>query len=164
MMVSAPRYRSVSHPTFPICYGSGYVARLFRKALRMLGIRHVRTRPLRPGPIARPSASPRPCSGNGPTPFRLNHPIDGLPTFPDGSPGTIITGPMPASPNERQFRLSPEQPDQKPKLGGSMAGYELSQATTIRIPTRAAPALATRTDAAATSLARRISGAMSGWI
>ena len=28
--------------------GSGYVARLFRKALRMLGIRHIRTRPYTP--------------------------------------------------------------------------------------------------------------------
>ena len=27
---------------------SGYVARLFRKALRMLGIRHIRTRPYTP--------------------------------------------------------------------------------------------------------------------
>ena len=31
-----------------MCYGSGYVARLFRKALRMLGIRHIRTRPYTP--------------------------------------------------------------------------------------------------------------------
>jgi transposase InsO family protein len=28
--------------------GSGYVAKLFRKALRMLGIRHIRTRPYTP--------------------------------------------------------------------------------------------------------------------
>ncbi len=28
--------------------GSGYVARLFRKALRLLGIRHIRTRPYTP--------------------------------------------------------------------------------------------------------------------
>jgi transposase InsO family protein len=28
--------------------GSGYVARLFRKVLRMLGIRHIRTRPYTP--------------------------------------------------------------------------------------------------------------------
>jgi transposase InsO family protein len=28
--------------------GSGYIARLFRKALRMLGIRHIRTRPYTP--------------------------------------------------------------------------------------------------------------------
>jgi transposase InsO family protein len=37
--------------------GSGYVARLFRKALRMLGIRHIRTRPYTPRTNARPSAS-----------------------------------------------------------------------------------------------------------
>jgi transposase len=48
--------------------GSGYVARLFRKALRMLGIRHIRTRPTRRRPTARPSASSRPSCGNGPTP------------------------------------------------------------------------------------------------
>jgi transposase InsO family protein len=33
---------------FATCYGSGYVARLFRKALRRLGIRHIRTRPYAP--------------------------------------------------------------------------------------------------------------------
>jgi hypothetical protein len=34
--------------TFLMCHGSGYVARLFRKALRMLSIRHIRTRPYTP--------------------------------------------------------------------------------------------------------------------
>jgi len=48
MMVSAPRCQSVSHPPFPICYGSCYRSKAFRDACRDLGIRHIRTRPYTP--------------------------------------------------------------------------------------------------------------------
>ena len=48
MMVSAPRCQSVSHPPFPICYGSCYRSKAFRDACRDLGIRHIRTKPYSP--------------------------------------------------------------------------------------------------------------------
>ena len=45
--------------------GSGYVSRLFRKACRMLRLRHLAPGRTRPRPTARPSASSRPCSRVG---------------------------------------------------------------------------------------------------
>jgi transposase InsO family protein len=36
--------------------GSCYLSRTFREACRQLGIRHLRTQPYRPAPMARPSA------------------------------------------------------------------------------------------------------------
>jgi len=48
--------------------GSGYRRRLHALACAELGLRHLRTRPYRPGPTAKRSASSRPCSGAGPTP------------------------------------------------------------------------------------------------
>lgn len=62
---------------------SGYVAKLFRKALRILGIRH--TRDLTRGkPMAKPSASSRPCCREIPFKSSYSRP----PTSTDGSRGT----------------------------------------------------------------------------
>jgi transposase InsO family protein len=59
--------------------GSGYVARLFRKALRMLGIRHSAQGPIRPRPMARPSASSGRFCGNGPMRSRSARRMPGSP-------------------------------------------------------------------------------------
>ena len=74
--------------------GSGYVARLFRKALRMLGIRHIRTRPdaedQRQGRALHPDA----------------HARMGLRPI-----GITASGRMLASTDDHRFRPSPEQPN-----------------------------------------------------
>jgi transposase InsO family protein len=47
--------------------GPCYKAFAFRKACKRLGLRHIRTRPLRHRPMARPNASSRQACANGPT-------------------------------------------------------------------------------------------------
>jgi hypothetical protein len=47
--------------------GSAYRSTLHAIACRTLGIRHLRTRPYRPRPTAKPNASTAPCSAAGPT-------------------------------------------------------------------------------------------------
>ena len=51
--------------------GSGYVAESFRRLLQRLRIRHLRTRPIRPRPTARPSASSKHSCASGPTLYLL---------------------------------------------------------------------------------------------
>ena len=98
--------------------GSGYVAKLFRKALRMLRIRHIRTRPytpktngkaerfiqtrLREWGLRHPSSA---------------HPIRAKQTCNVGSTGIINSDHMLASASDHPFRPSPEQPDRIPHLG-----------------------------------------------
>src|SRR5207249_3789111 len=47
--------------------GSPYISTRHAIACRVLGIRHLRTRPCRRKPTAKPSASSAPCSAAGPT-------------------------------------------------------------------------------------------------
>jgi hypothetical protein len=47
--------------------GSCYISHAFRDACVQLGLKHIRTKPYTPKTTARPSASSRPRSGNGPT-------------------------------------------------------------------------------------------------
>lgn len=48
--------------------GRGYVSRLFAKTCRVLDNRHIRIRTIPQRRTERSSTSPKPCSGNGPTP------------------------------------------------------------------------------------------------
>lgn len=105
--------------------GAGYIAKLFRKVLRVLGIRHIRPAPARRRPMARPSVSPRPCCANGPMPSRSRLLNAAPPTSPDGWPGTIIKGPMLASTEGHPLRLSQEQPDHKSQLGPQSSAANL---------------------------------------
>jgi hypothetical protein len=84
--------------------GSGYVAKLFRKALRILGSVTSAQGPTRPEPTARPSASSRPSCENGPTPSPTAHPTAEPPTCRDGSPGITISDLMLASADEHRLR------------------------------------------------------------
>jgi transposase len=65
--------------------GSCYRSRAFRAACKALGLKHIRTSPTRPRPTARPSASSRPASGNGPTPRPTQPPNTAPPSCPPGS-------------------------------------------------------------------------------
>jgi hypothetical protein len=56
------------------------------------------------------------AQGMGPTPSPSGHRIVAMPTCRDGLPGTTTNGPIPASQRERQFRHSPEQPDESSQL------------------------------------------------
>jgi hypothetical protein len=96
--------------------GSGYVARLFRRALRCSPSATSAQGPTRRIPTARPSAASRPSSGNGPMPSPSGHPTPELPTFKDGSPGIISIDLTLASADDHRSRPSPEQPDRIPQV------------------------------------------------
>jgi len=49
--------------------GSAYISVIHAVACRALGIKHLRTRPRRPRPTAKPNASSARCCANGPTPL-----------------------------------------------------------------------------------------------
>jgi transposase len=103
--------------------GAGYISRLFKKACGLLRLRHLRTRPTRPRPTARPSASSRPFFVSGPTPCRTAAPIAAPPTCADGCATTIRSDRMLASPASHPppgSRLTPEQPARKPHLAPSL--------------------------------------------
>lgn len=102
---------------------SGYVARLFRKALRMLGIRHIRTPPYTPRTNGKAERFIQTLlrEWTYAIPFKSS---DRRPTScHNGSPGTIITGLMLTLQSELRLRPSPEQPDQIPQLGGGSARH-----------------------------------------
>ena len=69
--------------------GSAYRSKLFAKALRDAGARHVRTRPYTPGPTARPNASSRPACGNGLTTSPTPYPTSATPPEAPGSTAII---------------------------------------------------------------------------
>ena len=62
-----------------------------RARLPRLGIRHLRTRPYRPRPTARPSASSAPCSAAGPTARSTAQPQNAPQPLTAGSGTTTIT-------------------------------------------------------------------------
>ena len=104
--------------------GSGYVSRLFRKACRMLRLRHIRTRPYTPKTNGKAERSSRPSCANGPTPCRTAARKPVPPTCLAGSATTTTSDPMLVSPASHQppgSRLRPEQPTRKPQLGGHCA-------------------------------------------
>ena len=68
--------------------GSCYRAKEFRNACRDLGLKHITTRPYTPGPTARPSASSRPRSANGPMPRPIRPRTTGPPNCRPGSTDT----------------------------------------------------------------------------
>ena len=64
--------------------GSGHIARLFRKALRMLAIRRIRTRPCTPKTNGKAERFIQTLSGNGPMPSRSRLPLAAAPISRDG--------------------------------------------------------------------------------
>ena len=77
--------------------GSAYRSRLFATAIAAHGLRHKRTKPYRPGPTARPSASSRPASANGPTPRPTHHQRSAPRPCTPGCTTTTPPGPTPLS-------------------------------------------------------------------
>ena len=77
--------------------GACYKAFAFRDACRDLGLKHIRTKPTRPGPTARQSASSRPPYANGPMQGLTITPTCGPPSCPGGCTTTIGIDPMAAS-------------------------------------------------------------------
>ena len=73
--------------------GSCYRAFAFRNACRDLGSNTSAPSPTRPKPTARPSASSRPHSGNGPTLKPIPHQIDAPTSCPSGCTDTTGIGP-----------------------------------------------------------------------
>jgi len=90
--------------------GSPYVSHAFRDACAQLGLRHLRTRPTRRAPTARPSASSRrPCE-SGPT--RLPTVAHGSAATPSAPGCTTTTGIGPTAP-WRACRRSPDSASAK---------------------------------------------------
>ena len=81
--------------------GACYKAFAFRHACRDLGLKHIRTKPTRPGPTARQSASSRPPYANGPMQGLTITPTCGPPSCPGGCTITIGIDPMAASAPKR---------------------------------------------------------------
>jgi hypothetical protein len=69
--------------------GSCYKSFAFRKACKRLGLKHIRTKPTRRRPTARPSASFKPACVSGPTLARTTPQKNGRPTFQPGFTATI---------------------------------------------------------------------------
>jgi integrase-like protein len=80
--------------------GSAYRSAVHALACRALGIRHLRTRPRRPRPTAKPNASSAPCSPAGPT-ARSTPPAENAPQpLTAGSlPTTIAADTQPSAAN-----------------------------------------------------------------
>jgi transposase InsO family protein len=97
--------------------GAGYVARLFRKVLRFLGIRHIRTRPYTPKTNGKAERFIQRMLREWAYATPSHLPIEEPLICRGGSPGTMNDGLVLASPVQHPLRLSPEQPDQKPHLG-----------------------------------------------
>ena len=77
--------------------GSCYVSRAFRQACQRLGLKHIRTRPIPPEPMARRNASFRPVCANGPMHRPITVQTNAQPNCPDGSIATIGIGPIAVS-------------------------------------------------------------------
>jgi hypothetical protein len=69
--------------------GSAYRATIHAPACKTLGIKHLRTRPYRPPPTGKPSASSAPCSAAGPTPRSTATATSDAARSPAGSTSTI---------------------------------------------------------------------------
>jgi hypothetical protein len=115
-----PRPALVQKPRYPveramIDNGSGYVSRLFRKACRMLRLRHLRTRPYTPKingkaePVIQTLLRERPmfCRTAAPTPAP--------PTCPGGCATTTTSDPMLASPLDHRSPGSRRSPEPRPR-------------------------------------------------
>ena len=77
--------------------GSGYKASAFGRACKRRGLKHMRTGPTRRGPTARPSASSKQHSANGPMPKPISAQIIVAQGFRSGCTATIGTVPMAVS-------------------------------------------------------------------
>ncbi len=77
--------------------GSCYRSAAFRGACKRLGLRHIRTRPYTPRPMARPSASSRPPCANGPMPGPTKPRSNAPPSCRSGYTATTGIDPMAAS-------------------------------------------------------------------
>ena len=72
--------------------GPAFRSRRYARALRRMRIRHLRTRPIRPKPTARPSASCRHPCANGPTPKAMRRQSSAAPNSLPSSSVTIGKG------------------------------------------------------------------------
>jgi transposase InsO family protein len=77
--------------------GSCYRSKAFARTCKMLGLKHIRTKPYTPRPTARPSASSRPACANGLTAAPTTPHTSAPPNSPDGSTATTGIGLMAVS-------------------------------------------------------------------
>ena len=72
--------------------GSCYRSKAFARACKKLGLKHLRTKPYRPRPMARPSALSKHRCANGPMPVPTTRQTNAPPNCQNGCTATIGTG------------------------------------------------------------------------